>query len=309
MPRIRSAIWLVVMCSLLLWPVALASADPSSAQAADGPPGDLFGSVNGGVGNGLAAVYQYTPAGLQSTFAAGLSRARGLAFDSLGNLLVATTFCEAICSATILKIAPDGAQSVFGKLPTSYFGEGVAIDLSGSVFVIAINNASTQSMIFQFTPDGLRRPFALLRGQSFDLAFDSAGSLFAAGSTSIYKYAPDGTRSIFVGPEAFAPFEGPQGLAFDAFGNLFVSTRGFPFNNDRIYKFTPSAVQSTFATGLAFPRGVAFDSAGNLFVAESPLSTAGDILKYTPDGAHSVFASGIGDPEGRGGPEFLTVQP
>jgi sugar lactone lactonase YvrE len=123
---------------------------------------------------------------------------------------------------------------------------------------------------------------------------------------TIYKFAPDGTRSVFVGPEAGVE---PIGLAFDHFGNLFVSTETFPFTNDTIFKFTPSGVKSTFATGLTFPRGLVFDSGGNLFVAEVPLSATGDILKFAPDGTSTVFASGIGVPQGGGGPEYLAIQP
>jgi hypothetical protein len=69
-------------------------------------------------------------------------------------------------------------------------------------------------------------------------------------------------------------------------------------------QFTPSAVKSTFATGLTGPRGLAFDSAGNLFVAEIPLSGPGDILKITPGGTRTVFASGFS-----GVPEYLAIQP
>jgi hypothetical protein len=63
------------------------------------------------------------------------------------------------------------------------------------------------------------------------LAFDSAGNLFVADfgapgiSPSIYKFTSDGTRTVFAGPNAFTDGTGPAGLAFDASGNLFVSTK------------------------------------------------------------------------------------
>jgi len=61
------------------------------------------------------------------------------------------------------------------------------------------------------------------------LAFDSAGNLYAAdsGAQTIYKFAPNGTRTVFVGPSAFAPGAYPVGLAFDNSGNLFVSIETF----------------------------------------------------------------------------------
>ena len=278
---------------------------------ANGAPGDLFASINND-GNGVGFIYQYTPDGVQTTFASGLSLPRGLAFDSAGNLFVATNLCGRVCDGTILKITPDGEQNVFATIP-AFFAEGLAIDRSDNVFVMMVNQGArlTFSKICKLTPDGRRMTFGVLTGrgvQGFDLAFDSAGNLFATDAlqSTIYEFAPDGTRSVFIGPETGVS---PIGLAFDLFGNLFVSTETFPFTDDTIFTFTPDGVKSTFATGLAAPRGLVFDSAGNLFVAEIPLDTSGNILKFAPDGTRTVFASGIGDPQGSGGPEFLAIQP
>jgi sugar lactone lactonase YvrE len=280
---------------------------------ANSEPGDLFASIDGAPANGVGFIYKYTPKGVQSTVASGLSRPRGLAFDSAGNLFVATNFCDATwCHPTILKITPDGVQNVFATIPDSFFAEGVAIDRSDNVYVMAIAWSNTVSIIYKLTPEGGRRSFGFVPGHGFDLAFDSAGNLFAADVTgqTIYKFAPDGTRSIFVGPEAFTnPGTGPFGLAFDRFGNLFVSTAVFPYTDDGILKFTPRGVKSTFASGFPNPRGLAFNSAGKLFLALIPPSAGGDILKFTRDGVVTAFASGIGVPQGNGGPEYLAIQP
>ena len=273
----------------------------TGAVTANAAPGDLFASINGTGTNGGGSIYQYTPDGLQTTFASGLSRPRGVAFDSVSNLYVATTSFDP-SAPSIVKIAADGTQVVFADLTSAgaTFVQDVKIDNADNVFVLAGIPDNTNT-IFKFTPDGTLSTFGSIASPSFGLAFDSAGNLYAAdnGFQTIYKFAPDGMQSIFVGPSAFGPLQSPVGLAFDRFGNLFVSTGGDP-GNDAILKFTPDGVGSTFATALDNPRGLAFDRRGNLFVAEVIL---GNISKFRPDGNMTVFASGID------GPEFLVIQP
>jgi sugar lactone lactonase YvrE len=287
---------------LALTVVALAM----GALTANGTVEDLFVSINGPDNNpNGGSIYQYTPTGVQSTFVSGIPVPRGLAFDSVGMLFVATNRLVAPDSfqAIILKIAPDGTQTTVASFSGNNQASGLAIDHSDNVFVmVRVNpiNPPFPSTIYKFTPGGVQTTFGSLPGQGFGLAFDNAGNLFAADAwdQTIYKFAPDGTRSIFADPSAFTPNQDPVGFAFDRFGNLFVSTQGDP-GNDAILKFTPTGVGSPFAAGLNYPRGLAFDRAGNLFVAEV---LGFDILKFTPNGS-TVFASGIVD-----APEYLTIQ-
>jgi sugar lactone lactonase YvrE len=278
-----------------------------------GASGDLFASVNGTGGNGGGFIYRYTPNGAPSIFASGLSRPRGLAFDSVGDLFVATTFCDARCHSTILKITPSGAQNVFATIPSSFFAEGVAIDESDNVFVMAIELNNFRSIIFKFDSSGSPRVFGVVQGEGFGLTFDSAGNLFAADHTTgaIYEFAPDGKRRTFVDKSAFPGFSGPVGLTIDDSDNLFASTTGtFPplALENAILEFTPSGAETTFVTGLNFPSGLVFDTSRNLFIAENPLDSLGDILKVRPDSTTTLFASGIGI-QASGGPDFLIIQP
>ena len=74
---------------------------------------DLFASIGGNSENGGGFVYQYTAIGVQSTFASGLSRPGGVAFDHRNNLFVATNTFGSISltfQGAILKITPDGVQ-------------------------------------------------------------------------------------------------------------------------------------------------------------------------------------------------------
>jgi len=286
----------------------------TGAVTANGALNDLFASVNGAANNGGGFIYEYNPGGVQSIFASGLSRPRGVAFDHIGNLFVVTNTFDSASGTfqpSIVKITPGGVQSTFATISGDFFGSGLAMDASGNIFVMAVDDTSPTfaATIYKFTPDGVQSTFGSVPGQGLGLAFDSAGNLFAADffDQTIYKFAPDGTRSVFVDPSGFTPLSGPGGLAFDRFGNLFVSTESAEQEPDSILKFSPDGVGSPFATDLTDPRGLAFDRAGNLFVAEIIQTGPGDILKFTPNGIGALFASGIG-PGGNGGPEYLAVQ-
>ena len=308
--------------------------------------GDLFATVNigGTYVNGASTIYRYTPDGSSSIFASALDTPRGLAFDNIlppngPNLYVATTTTldastdPPTTQGTILKITPDGLMSTFGTAFPVSFLQGLATDSAGNVFVTAQvpppssnPNANPPSTIYKITLDGMVRSFAVLPGTGWGLAFDSAGNLYVATVDSpavdangeILKFTPDynpslgtGMVTTFVGPAAYpSPSPGPSGLAFDASGNLFVSSQAVDGTGD-IRKFRPDGTEITprFAAGLTKnPRGLAFDSAGNLFLAELGFNFSaitGDILEFTPGGAQCVFSSqGFGF-RWNHGPEWL----
>jgi sugar lactone lactonase YvrE len=269
--------------------LSILAAGKAHAQTAD-----LFASINHPNPTGNGAIFEYTPTGVQSTFVANVVQPRGLAFDCVGNLFVAT---------------PGGVVSTFTTgFPNNYFLEDIKFDSMGNLFVMANNDSdpNVASTIFKVSPGGGVSIFGTLPGQGFGLAFDSMGNLFAADASdeTIFEFTPAGMRSVFAGPSAFLPNQGPIGLAFDSAGNLFVSTSDN--SNGQILEFAPNGAETTFATGLTNnPRGLAFDSAGNLFVAEPGVGRSGDILKFTPGGVETFFATPVGRPQGNGGPEFL----
>jgi len=277
----------------------------------------LFASVNGNAQNLGGAIFQYTSPGARTTFAPGLSRPRGLAIYH-GDLYVALNTLDPVTGnlqSSILKVSASGVQTLFATLSTvNSAAEGLAIDRTGNVFVVAFdqNSPALVSTIFKFTPDGAGSTFGSLPGQSLGIAFDAAGNLFASDATDsiIFKFTPAGASSVFVGPAAFTAVQGPVGLTFDRSGNLWVTTEGNEGGpgGDAVLVFAPDGTESTFATNLADPRGIAFDPAGNLFVAELKAAAAGDILKFSKDGSQTVFASDIGRPQGNGGPEFLAFR-
>jgi sugar lactone lactonase YvrE len=112
------------------------------------------------------------------------------------------------------------------------------------------------------------------------------GDIYAPDFTSgiVYKFAPDGSRTVFA-----SGLNGPEGLAHDASGYLFVSETGTGI----IYKYAPNGTRTIFASGLNGPASLVFDSAGNLFDADFFGNT---IYKFAPDGSRTTFAAGLNGP-------------
>ncbi|MGH7937085.1 MAG: NHL repeat-containing protein, partial [Bryobacteraceae bacterium] len=100
------------------------------------------------------------------------------------------------------------------------------------------------------------------------------------GTNTITEYADDGSASAFTN----AYVNGPNGVALDRNGNLFVST-----NSNTIEEFSPAGADlGIFASvGVNNGMGLAFDRAGNLYVANFAGST---VQKFTPAGVGTVFA-------------------
>src|SRR5262245_31463252 len=120
------------------------------------------------------------------------------------------------------------------------------------------------------------------------LAFDRSGNLFVAdhAAQTIFKFTPDGTRSVFV---TGIRLSDGNGLAFDAADNLFVlSPSGEYHVGGTILKLSPDGTRSTFATGVGLPYSLAIDPSGNLFGSDWD---TGSIYKLTPKGEKSTFAT------------------
>ena len=216
---------------------------------AGGPGGKPWGSADG---TGSAARF---------------SSPEGVAVDSAGNVYVADTG-----NNTIRKVTPGGVVTTLAGLAGSWGSAdgtgsaarfdnpyGVAVDSAGNVYVADCYNCTIRKV----TPGGVVTTLAGLAG--------SYGSA-------------DGTGSA-------ARFYGPQGVAVDSAGNVYVADTW----NHTIRKVTPGGVVTTLAglagsygsadgTGSAArfggyagldigaqagPEGVAVDSAGNLYVADT----------------------------------------
>ncbi len=219
--------------------------------------------------------------------AARFSSLTGLAADSAGNLYVADTD-----NHTIRKIAVStGAVSTLAGLAGSSGSSdgtgtaarfdnpsGVAVDGAGNVYVADTLNHTLRKIT------------------SFGVVTTLAGSPGIVGSI-------DGTGSE-------ARFQGPQGLAIDGSGRLYVADT----NNHTVRKLVLSTGVATTVAGLAgnsgsadgpgglarfdFPSGVAVDGAGNLLIADTENHTIRQIL---PSGLVSTVAGLAGASGGADG--------
>jgi len=149
---------------------------------------------------------------------------------------------------------------------------------------VVLEFSSTDDIIFtENTFAGISNPETMV--------FDPSGNLFVGNgkANSIKKITPSGIKTTF------ATDLDVDGMAVDAFGNLFVSRKSESSNasDGVILKFTPDGRSSVFVSNISRPKGLAFDLLGNLYLAYPDRNS---ILKFSPNGERTTFASGIGHP-------------
>jgi sugar lactone lactonase YvrE len=149
-----------------------------------------------------------------------------------------------------------------------------------------------------------------------------AGAFAVTGSNTISTVAGTGVDGFSGdgGPATSAQISRPNGLAFDAQGNMYIADPSDPNPNDRIRKVDTNGIITTFAGGgtvpgpgngdggpatlaeLNVPEDVAVDAAGNVYIADRndqrvrKVNTAGTITTFA--GGGNPVPPDIGD----GGP-------
>jgi sugar lactone lactonase YvrE len=164
-------------------------------------------------------VSKLTPGGVISVFASGLDGPQGLAFGPDRDLYVASSYND-----TVERVSPDGTVSTFvpasGGLDVPW---ALAFDAAGNLYV---TNRSSANSVSKVTPGGTVSTFSGGFDKPSGLAFDAAGNLYVSSSNTrtIDEIKPDGTEvsPTFVSGIVDAPF----GLAFSPSGGLFTGTGG-----------------------------------------------------------------------------------
>ncbi len=255
---------------------------------------------------------------------------RKITTDGNINTIAGSTAIKSGAVTLAFGFAGDGGGATLAELAGP---AGVAVDSSGNLYIATyadnrIRKVDTKNNIstfagnsgYGFAGDGGPATSAQLSAPR-GIAVDSGGNVYladrwnnrirkiAGGTLSTIAGNGQGSFGGDFGPATSAQMSGPDGVAVDKQGNVYISD----FLNNRVRMVTPAGVISTYAgngvsgfsgdggpatsAALSQPAGLAVDGAGNLYIADSNNSA---VRKVTPDGIISTVA-GTGRAQGFSG--------
>lgn len=228
----------------------------------------------------------------------------------------------ALAGIAVFKEAHEGFSTRWEKthdrivLPTGTKPNALAVDAAGHIWV----SDAEQGRVMRFSANTLLTQAAPAAEVSIEglgaiiaIAFDTAGNLYVAGPASVLRFTTAQIASSGLPDAEFADqLSTPAGLAFDAHGNLWVTSYG----NDRVVRFAAADLASKTDTAsivvtaktvnlgaagnyqsLAAPEGIVFDNAGRMFIANNDGAT---VVGFDPAPAGSgptepVYLIGMDD--------------
>jgi sugar lactone lactonase YvrE len=213
--------------------------------------GNIFVTFSGSRGQKVpVSVYKIDANYNVKAFLTDLMNPTGLAFGRDGLLYISSRF-----DGNIYRSTPDGSVEVYAE--GMGVATGMAFDRDQYLYV-----GDRSGTIFKIAPDRQIFVFATLEASisAYHLAFGPDGYLYVTGPTtssfdSIYRISRSGEVERF-----FQGLGRPQGMAFDADGNLYVAASHG--GRKGILRITPQrnvelAVSGSGLVGLAFANGPA----------------------------------------------------
>jgi sugar lactone lactonase YvrE len=176
--------------------------------------GNIYTTFSGSRGQKVpVAVYKIDLNFTMKPFINELMNATGLAFDSKGMLYISSRY-----DGFVYQVTPNGNMSVF--VEGMGVATGIAFDGQQNLYV-----GDRSGTVFKISPDHQIFVFATLEPSiaAYHLAFGPDGYLYVAGPTtssfdSIHRISRNGEVEVF-----YRGLGRPQGMAFDAEGNLYVA--------------------------------------------------------------------------------------
>ena len=221
---------------------------PVSNPALDAE-GNIYATFSGSRGQKVpVSIFKIDTNYNAKPFLSDLMNATAIAFDRAGQMYVSSRH-----DGTVYRVGPNGTMSTYAE--GMGIATGIAFDRTENLYV-----GDRSGTIFKIARDRQIFVFATLEPSvsAYHLAFGPSGDLFVTGPTTssfdcVFKVDPQGAVSTF-----YRGLGRPQGLAFDAEGNLYVAAslsgrRG-------IVKITPAGkasleVSGQGLVGLAFAPG------------------------------------------------------
>ena len=168
-------------------------------------------------------------------------------------------------------------------------------DSPGETVYFASRSAAGRNFIGRLGPDGAVTELAGgFTGRINQLVAGPDGALYGANTDEnrIQRFGLDGTVSSWA---AGGLLSNPNGLIFDAAGNMLVANYAFP-SGGKVIRIAPNGTMSVFSPLLGSGGGaLAFDTQGNLYAAEYIQNA---ITRITPAGVATNFQSGVSSPTG-----------
>jgi sugar lactone lactonase YvrE len=213
----------------------------------------------------------------------GLGQVAAVTGDANGDLYVANTSTGVV---NVNEIAANGTVSVIagggGNTPSTTpqsatsvqlgYPDGVAVDANGDVFIA---DDGADSVVYEVTAGEL--------------------TVVAGGGGSAPSTTPQSATTV--------QLAGPQGVAVDSAGNLYIADGQGRADDDAVEKVTPAGQLSVIAGGgagqpsttpqaatsvaLGDPGGIAVDADGNLYIADDVDNVVEEV---TPGGELSIIA-------------------